>query len=87
MKTPFNSRLPEEHFSATVLVFLAEILEILKKNERHDTLYYDSADVKRLLNISDSTLHRIRKSQGIPCIRIGKKLFYPKSFFNNALKK
>ncbi|NML57511.1 helix-turn-helix domain-containing protein [Chryseobacterium cheonjiense] len=50
-------------------------------------MYYDSAYVKRLLNISDSTLFRIRKSQKIPHIRIGRKIFYPKSFFNTTLRK
>lgn len=52
-----------------------------------ETEYYDSADVKRLLNISDSTLFRIRKAQLIPHIKIGKKIFYPKSFFKNTFRK
>lgn len=87
MKTKFNSQLPEDQFAATIVSFLSEILQTLKKSPVHDSQYYDSADVKRLLNISDSTLHRLRKAQNIPYVRIGKKIFYPKSFFNNAFKK
>ncbi|MCU7616858.1 helix-turn-helix domain-containing protein [Chryseobacterium sp. PBS4-4] len=87
MKTKFNSQLTEEQFETAVLTLLSEILETLKRSPGHDSQYYDSADVKRLLNISDSTLHRIRKSQNIPHLRIGRKIFYPKSFFNNAFKK
>ncbi|MFC3157918.1 Helix-turn-helix domain-containing protein [Chryseobacterium arachidis] len=71
----------------TFVAVFTEILDILKYNQTVDTQYYDSADVKRLLNISDSTLFRIRKSQHIPYIKIGKKIFYPKAFFNNTLKK
>ncbi|WP_373464108.1 hypothetical protein [Chryseobacterium ginsenosidimutans] len=37
--------------------------------------------------MSDSTLFRFRKSQSIPHVKIGRKIFYPKSFFNNAFKK
>ncbi|MDE5450968.1 helix-turn-helix domain-containing protein, partial [Elizabethkingia meningoseptica] len=36
-----------------------------------------------LLNISDKTLYRMRVNKSIPCVRFGKKYFYPKSYFNN----
>lgn len=87
MKTKLNRDIPKDPLIEAVLILLSEILETLKQTHGQDALYYDSADVKRLLNISDSTLSRIRKSQSIPCVRIGKKLFYPKSFFNKAFKK
>jgi hypothetical protein len=49
--------------------------------------WYDNTDVKRILNISDSTLARYRKSNKVPFTKIGNKILYPKSFFNQSLKK
>ena len=47
--------------------------------------YLDSADVKQLLNISDSTLYRLRKKKIIPAIRLGGKLYCPRSFFTEIM--
>lgn len=83
MKTKFNySFSDEEQFKGTLLVFLSEILKSLDRKEPNTSGYYDSADVKQLLNISDRTLYRLRKSKAVPYVRIGRKIFYPKSFFN-----
>ena len=87
MNNKTNSQPEGDQFMITVINYLSKILETLEKTQVNDSKYYDSADIKRLLNISDSTLLRIRKSQNIPHVRIGRKIFYPKSFFNNALKK
>ncbi|WP_345208721.1 helix-turn-helix domain-containing protein [Chryseobacterium ginsengisoli] len=87
MKKKPNLQVCDDQLMPTVLAVFAEILDTLKQNQVTDSQYYDSADVKRLLNISDSTLFRIRKSQNIPHIKIGRKIFYPKSFFNTALRK
>lgn len=76
----------EDSVMEVIIMLLSEILTTLKKNENTNALYYDSADVKKLLNISDSTLHRIRKERSIPHMKIGRKIFYPKTFFNNAFK-
>ena len=65
---------------------LIEMREIIKASRSFETEYYDSSDVKRLMNISDSTLHRMRKAGEIPFIKFGRKIVYPKSFFNNAFK-
>ncbi|MDD3773305.1 MAG: helix-turn-helix domain-containing protein [Weeksellaceae bacterium] len=40
------------------------------------------SDVKRILNISDSTLWRMRKDNKIPYVKIGRTNFYPKVFFD-----
>lgn len=83
MKTEFNTPFSEEEpFKGKLLVFLSEILKTLGQKQPYGAGYYDSADVKQLLNISDRTLHRLRKSNAIPYTRIGKKIFYPKSFFH-----
>jgi Helix-turn-helix domain len=87
MRNKPNVPLYDDHLMRFVLDVFSEILVNLQKPQGKDSLYYDSADVKRMLNISDSTLFRIRKSQSIPHVRIGRKIFYPKSFFNSALKK
>lgn len=87
MKTKFNPQPHEDLYMNAILTFLSEILETLKKAPVQDSLYYDSADLKQMFNISDSTLYRLRKSRNIPYVRIGHKIYYPKSFFNNAFKK
>ena len=48
--------------------------------------FMDGTDVMNLLHISDSTLRRMRKNGQIPCIKIGKKYYYPKPFFQTAFK-
>ena len=87
MKNPYHPQSSDEELAHAFLNVFTEILETLKENRSMETEYYDSADVKRLLNISDSTLFRIRKAQLIPHIKIGKKIFYPKSFFKNTFRK
>lgn len=47
--------------------------------------WLDSADIKQLFHFSDSKLYRLRKSNAIPSTCIGKRFYYPKSFFNAAL--
>lgn len=69
-----------------LLRIFSELLAQLKKSKQEESPYYDSADVKRILNISDSTLHRIRKSKKIPYFRIGRKIFYPKWAFNEDFR-
>ncbi|MCE3074676.1 helix-turn-helix domain-containing protein [Chryseobacterium gwangjuense] len=87
MKKKASTPMYDEELLADMLAIFEQLLETLQKNQYNDSLYYDSADVKRLLNISDSTLFRIRKSRNIPYVKIGRKIFYPKSFFKNLLKK
>ncbi|WEK70981.1 MAG: helix-turn-helix domain-containing protein [Candidatus Chryseobacterium colombiense] len=87
MKKKSGTSMYDDEMLNTILAVFEEMVNILKENQNNDSLFYDSADVKRLLNISDSTLFRIRKSQHIPYVKIGRKIFYPKSFFINRLKK
>ena len=56
---------------------LKVLLDALKNYETSGEKFYDSADLKRLLNISDSTLYRLRKTKSIPFIHFGKKYFLP----------
>ncbi|MDG4655092.1 helix-turn-helix domain-containing protein [Chryseobacterium arthrosphaerae] len=86
MEKNVNPQKEADPYPHDLLALFAEILNVLQKKEPDHFPFYDSADVKRLLNISDSTLHRIRKSEKIPYVKIGNKIFYPKSFFNNAFK-
>ncbi|AQX06197.1 helix-turn-helix domain-containing protein [Elizabethkingia meningoseptica] len=62
---------------------LLTMITALKREDTRNEKFYDSADLKRLLNISDKTLYRMRVNKSIPCVRFGKKYFYPKSYFNN----
>lgn len=86
MKKKASTPTYEEELLAAMLAIFEELLEALHKNKNNNSLFYDSADVKRLLNISDSTLFRIRKARSIPHFKIGKKIFYPRSFFTNLIK-
>ncbi|MBF8456164.1 helix-turn-helix domain-containing protein [Kaistella sp. G5-32] len=84
MKTNNEPNEPEEVTLETVVVILTEILGALKTLPLENVQYYDNADLKKMLNASDSTLHRIRKSNLIPHKKIRGKIYYPKSFFNKA---
>lgn len=80
MKT---NHLPAEELTAKDL--LLGILQILNANKPSDSLYYDNADLKQILHISDRTIYRLRKKNQIDFIRLGGKYFYPKSFFKKLL--
>ncbi|UPQ76753.1 helix-turn-helix domain-containing protein [Chryseobacterium nepalense] len=80
MKNQSHPPFHHDELMNIIIEIFSEILLTLEKSKNNEVQYYDSADVKRLLNISDSTLFRIRKSQKIPYVRIGRKIFYPKSF-------
>lgn len=49
--------------------------------------FFDSADLKRKFNFSESKLYRLRKKDAIPHTKIGGTYYYPKSFFTKALEK
>ena len=59
---------------------MAESIRALLQNaaEQNDG-YYDNADMKRMLNISDKTLYRWRKQRMVNFVKMGGKFFYPKS--------
>ncbi len=54
-----------------------------------DTAYTNrwltGADVKSILQISESTLGRMRKNREIPYTKIGKEYYYPSVFFDRIL--
>jgi len=58
------------------------LLELLRSAKQKEEKYYDNADMKRLFHVSDTTLYRMRRDGSIPFIKLGRKLFYPVSFFN-----
>ncbi len=60
---------------------LLEVLQNRSNLQSHMQPLYDSADVKRILNVSDKTLYRLRVSGVLPYFKLGKKIYYPQSFF------
>ena len=73
-----------------ILLRLEEICLNLKENtlgEQMSNKWLFSADVKRMLSISDSTLKRMRKNKEIPCQKIGRTYFYPSAYFDTILPK
>ena len=82
-----NSPLPPEPGNwHDIKLLLQKIYAVLKKQRSQDVDYYDNADLKQMLKISDSTLQRLRKSKTLPFIKIRGKIYYPKPYFNNAFK-
>ncbi|TGN24604.1 helix-turn-helix domain-containing protein [Empedobacter tilapiae] len=61
-----------------LLLELQKTLLLLGENQK----FYDNADLKSLLNVSDRTLYRMRKMNKIPFFKVGNKYYYPKQFFN-----
>lgn len=49
------------------------------------TLWFDNADAKMVLNISDSTLTRLRKNGKIPYTKVGNKYYYPRAYFEQTM--
>lgn len=71
----------------TIKSLQAEIEQLKETIQNlHAEQWLDSADVKTKFNISDSTLARFRKNQLIPFSLLGKKYYYPQSFFTKSLK-
>ena len=56
-----------------------------KAPKRDLTKWYDNADAKIALKISDSTLARLRKDQKIPFTKVGNKYYYPRDYFDKSL--
>ena len=86
MKTNDDQLEVDEVMLLKTLNLLSNILEHLKNPQPQQETFYDNADLKRLLNLSDSALHRLRKTKKIPFRKIGGKVFYPQSYFNKAFK-
>lgn len=62
-------------------ILILELIDVLQPKTEKDQRFYDSADLKHLLNVGDKTLYRMRKQGKIPYFKLGKKYFYPRSFF------
>ena len=65
--------------------FKRHVISMLNKTLKEVELL-DSATVKQILNISDSTLYRMRKNKDIPFRKVGKLYYYPKSFFTKEIE-
>ncbi|WP_234110028.1 MULTISPECIES: helix-turn-helix domain-containing protein [Chryseobacterium] len=72
-------------------VALQKLIDAIKamteKMQSEDKGFYDSADIKMLLNISDKTLYRYRKSGQLHFFVLGGKYYYPKTFLKKVLRK
>jgi tRNA A37 N6-isopentenylltransferase MiaA len=56
------------------------------KSHRIDlNMWLDNVDVKQILRISESTLARLRKSEKIPYLELGGKIYYPRTFFEDSM--
>lgn len=83
MKNQIDTSFSDEN--STIIYLLSCIVDLLKMQyvTSPRKQYLDSADLKCLLNISDSTLYRLRKNNKIPIVKLGGKIYCPTSFFDN----
>lgn len=62
---------------------LAEMKALIASlyTSKPEEVLLDSYDMQKMLNISPSTLQKLRNEGTIPCNKIGRKYYYPKSMF------
>lgn len=58
------------------IIFAIEQLRYLITSQKSEQTYLRSADVKQLLNISDSSLQRLRISKALPASKVNGTWFY-----------
>lgn len=63
---------------AALVSLLRTLTQALEGNAHAEEGYFDAADVKQQLNISDRTLYRWRQNGLIRYVKMGGKYFYPK---------
>lgn len=76
----------ERNVLAQAILLLENALQFIISKQNKKSPFYDSADLKCYLHVSDKTLQRWRKQGKIPFQKVGKKYFYPRSFFEGWLK-
>ena len=83
-----NKPLSSEEKKLTELIaVIKEFLERPNANRsQEDSLYYDNADLKRVMNLSDSSLYRMRKKGVLPFLKFLGKIYYRKSFFTKTFR-
>ena len=64
-----------------LILELQKTLLLMGDNQK----FYDNADLKCLLNVSDRTLYRMRKMNKIPFFKVGNKYYYPYSSLTKKL--
>lgn len=64
-----------------IRVYLA-LAEALAEEKPDKNRWVISAQVRKILGISDSTLKRMREKEKLPFMKIGSKYYYPSTFFN-----
>ncbi len=80
MKPPIPT--PEENLIHLMVELIQRVSEQMLTKKVKESPFYDSADLKMHLHVCDKTLQRWRKSGKIPYRQVGKKYYYPKSFFD-----
>lgn len=85
IKTNFPS---EESYDYLFHVLLKELISridnLALKTVRKDLL--DSADLKQMYNLSDSSIYRLRRNGKIKFIKLGGKYYYSRQSIENLLK-
>lgn len=71
-----------------VLRDLAQALKaVMQKVEEEDEGFYDNADMKSMLHVSDKTLYRWRQQGLVKFAKMNGKFYYPKSTLRSIRKR
>lgn len=77
-------------FDAETMEFIQNLIQdfilLCAKEVPHEEEYYDTADMKKLFHVDDSTLYRYRKTKRLPYKKLWGKIYYPKSGIQNVFK-
>lgn len=71
----------------TILYEILYYLKQLSKQKKETPEYYDTADVMRLLEVSESTVCRLRKRGELEYKKVGGKIYYTSSSIDSLMNK
>ena len=68
----------DDYLLERIFLILNHLLENQQMQNGTIVQYYDNADLKKILHLSDKTLYRWRKSGILPYVKIGGRIYYQK---------
>lgn len=63
-----------------------ELLKIMIKARKIETIYLDNSQMKQLFNVADKTLYRWRKAEKLVHLKQGGKFYYPLHMVMNMMQ-
>lgn len=63
-----------------------ELLKVMIRERKIETIYLDNSQMKQLFNVVDKTLYRWRKSGKLQFLKTGGKYYYPLHLIMNMMQ-